>query len=196
MAQKPKPRREGTNVGSSQECVGKARPARGRKLRELPIIAASSREELVPVPKTILSLDEVAEQIGGREKFKQALMLSNDPIALALANSMNHQPSASIQTLAFGENVDIVKLVGKLAATLYSYNIGVAQLMNGLAQPAVMGASIESAQITGQEGFKDREMQLRMSGLIKDNKSPLVNINVGAGGIESQEEFLKDITDV
>lgn len=103
---------------------------------------------------------------------------------------------SSLHQLFAMEGVNPVKLVGWIASALYVYNVNIAKMINAVKQPEVMEASVDSALLIGKEGFNDREMQLKISGLLKEEKGPLVNINLGHGGMESQEEFLKDVIDV
>lgn len=146
--------------------------------------------------RKLTSLDSIAEEIGGRDRFVEIMLMAGgrDDKLASMLTMMLQKPDISIHDIAMECHVDVVLLVGKLASTLYGYNMGIAKMLNGLAQPEVMRASIDSAKILGKEGFADRELQFKMSGLLQEQKAPLVNVNIGAGGMESQEDFIKDIT--
>lgn len=150
---------------------------------------------------TIDALDQVAEKIGGKKAFIDALRLVPNEESASIVARWDHstpveRESFSIHQIVIGEGLNPVKVVAWMAAALYAYNSQIAHMLNAISQPSVMQAGIDSAQLPGREGIGDREMLLKISGILKDKSGALVNINLGAGGIESQEEFLKGIIDV
>jgi hypothetical protein len=182
--------------------------SRGRGAPEAPVPAVVEETGVIPIIRprppsvvTVEALDHVADKIGGKKAFIDALRLvPNDESASIVARWDHSTPaeklSFSIHQMVIGEGLNPVKVVAWIAAALYAYNSQIAHMLNAISQPAVMQAGIDSAQLIGKEGVADREMLLKISGILKDKSGALVNINVGAGGIESQEEFLKGIIDV
>jgi hypothetical protein len=83
-----------------------------------------------------------------------------------------------------------------MASTLYAYNMNVSKILMAHHQPEVVKAGIVSSAILGKGGVKDREMQFKMGGLLQD--SPLVNLNInqGRGGLDKQEDFMRDVLNV
>lgn len=161
-------------------------------------IAVRAPEQLILKTE---ALDSVAESIGGKQVFMDNCRLVPDEGTLRMVATWDHlspqeQSAVSLQQLAQEEGINPVKLVGWMASAMYAYNTSIAKMINAVKQPEVMANSVASAAIIGPEGFKDREMQFKISGLLKEASGPLVNINMGHGGLESQEEFLKDAIDV
>jgi hypothetical protein len=164
----------------------------------LPILA---QKPALPWKKVLTPLDQIAEDIGGKDRFMENCRLIPQADVNVMLIRWDHMTAlerqeTNLTKFCLDSGVVPVKLVGLMASTLYAYNMNVSKILMAHHQPEVVMAGIAMASFPSKDGTKDREMQFKMGGLLQD--SPLVNLNINQsrGGLESQEGFMRDILNV
>jgi len=159
----------------------------------------SVKKDLPPELPFLNTLDLVAKTFGGPSKFIAACKVCGDVKVVDLVTRWEQAPrnkKPSLTDLCKVSDIDPAKLLGLVVPALFQWNASVARMLMAAAQPFITQASIESAQILGPDGFKDRERQLESVGLwTRQPGSPLVNINLG-GEIDSFEDDTNQPIDV
>lgn len=121
-------------------------------------------------------LDELEKSVGGRQRLINALILSGSPTAQRTAKLLQKAESQKLPLLeairAAKSDVNEVINAFSKGSLVESTVKTIARLSDGM--PAIMDESIAAA--LAPDGFKDREMLFKISGIL-DTK-PMVQLNL------------------
>jgi hypothetical protein len=141
----------------------------------------------------LLTLDRLADEVGGRSEFVNMCRLSDDPEVMEFVRKCEVEgDSVTIGGILEHMNLRAGKILASVVPALYEYGGQVAKLINAIHSPKVMQDSIKSSTLMGMDGFSDRKMQLEIAGIIQRQGG--ININLpgaGMGGMERPEATLR-----
>lgn len=198
--------------------VAKAKSARGlasiKASESLAAIKADRLEKGYGTP-----LDEAAQKMlrGVGEPLKQnanfnvvfrsrfvdliSIASKKDSSLAPIAEQWGHLPvsarsSYTIDDLASFCGIEPTKLISAASGVAYELGFGTASLIAMSNLPRVIEASLDSAEIPGKEGAKDRELLMRHGRFVPVPEGQTINIqniaNAKSGGqLESFEESMK-----
>ncbi len=133
-----------------------------------------------PVETLVRSqMEELEEMVGGRHNLITGLLASDDHRANRLATALQKADNAdkNIYDVCRSVNMSLEEALrcfskGEIFKSTIETFLA---LSEGL--PAVMQQSVEVAKSHGPDGYKDRELLFKLSGLLKDGGGINVNLN-------------------
>lgn len=178
------------------------KPPAPKKQKPLVIDASKQKDKSVlPVKvnggplatkSALLTLDRLAEEVGGRSEFVNMCRLSDDPEVMEFVRKCEiEDANLPLANILSHMNLRAGKILASVVPALFEYGGQVSRLINALHSPKVMQDSIRSSALLGLDGFGDRKIQLEIAGLI--TKNPGININLpgSMGGLERPEATLR-----
>jgi hypothetical protein len=137
---------------------------------------------------SLLTIDRVAEDVGGREELVNMCRLSEAPEAMEFVRKCEVDGDVALEHILQSMNIRFSEILKSVVPALCEYGGQVSKLMNALKTPEMMKSSIKVAIEDGAFGFADRKMQLEIAGLIQTRAG--ININLpgsNPGGMERPE---------
>lgn len=137
-------------------------------------------------------MSELEAQLGGRDRFIQALIATENPKAKPLVQALGKEENAekSVGELCLELKTDPSMLMK--SATDGSLMLSMTNAFLSLAQgmPQVIHSSIDTATNLGPDGFKDRELLMKVGGLLKDGGGIHLNLNQQINTVPQVDQFL------
>jgi len=142
------------------------------------------------------SLNELETRVGGRHRLISALIISDNPKAREFAKLLAKQKSHqyTLWELCNKQKLNPQELFRQITEGTLAQSAVEAYVKVAAGMPKVVEKSVEVATSLGVEGFKDREMLLRLGGMLTDKSGPQVQVNLNqnfhkAGHFEQTMEF-------
>jgi hypothetical protein len=128
-----------------------------------------------------VGIDQVVQEMGGTEIFISACRGSESPAVEEFVRQWKGLSKAQQEETDLGEfcqrsGIDPGLVIDEAVSYFSWFHAVVAQIRNALALPRLMQASIEAGLTLGPAGFKDREAQLMMAGLLGQKKRVEVKV--------------------
>lgn len=131
-------------------------------------------------------LAQMEEKTAGKVGFIDALLSSRDPEAKRLIKALGAEDNQELSVLDICKKLDlypgdVVAMFGD--AVMAAANLeGYIKLAASL--PEIVDSAVTSSQLPGKEGFSDREMLLKISGMLpEESKGVKVNVQQNVGVI-------------
>ncbi len=194
---KRKPQSHVPRTPKRLKIMGQKRGSKRPIPRNLVIDASrESDERMLPVringgalaKNSLLTVDRVAEDVGGRDELVNMCRLSDAPEAIEFVRKCETDGNVSLDNILASMNTKFSEILKSVVPALCEYGGQVSKLINALKSPEMMKASIKVAVEDGAFGFPDRKMQLEIAGIVERQKGMTVigQMNAG-GGIERPE---------
>jgi len=138
---------------------------------------------------SLLTVDRVAEDVGGRQELVNMCRLSDAPEAIEFVRKCEIDKDASLENILASMNVRFSAILASVVPALCEYGGQVSRLINALKSPEMMKASIKVAINDGAFGFADRKMQLEIAGIVEKQRGTTIigQLNQQGGGMERPE---------